>query len=96
MKPLLVLTIVAILFSCQKTSVVIQHWQVKRGLDTASWSNSFFCNPTDFRGIDTVPEVYTHVPDSSYSLKGTIEVVARVQYGNLYIRKYLLFLRRVD
>jgi hypothetical protein len=96
MKPLLVLALGVCLLTCQKSDVIVQHWQVKRGLDTTTWSNSFFCYPGDFMGIDTVPEVYTHEPDTLYTLKGTIQVVARVQYGNLYIRKYLQFLKRID
>jgi len=96
MKQLLVLATAVCLLTCQKSDVVVQHWQVKVGLDTTTWSNSFFCSKSNFQGIDTVPELYDREPDNSYPLKGTIEVLSRTPYDSLFIRKYILFLKRVD
>ncbi len=96
MKQLLVLAIAVSFMSCLKNSVVIQHWQVKLGRDTTTWSDAFFCRRADFQGIDTIPEVYVAEPDSSYYLKGTIKVLTRIPYDTLYIRNYVYYLKQID
>lgn len=96
MKQLLVLAIAVTFMSCMKNSVIVQHWQVKRGQDTTTWSDAYFCRKSDFQGIDTIPEVYVDQPNSSYYLKGTIKVLSRVPFDALYIRKYLYYLKQID
>jgi hypothetical protein len=96
MKPILLLTIGIVIMTCDKSSVVVQRWQVKLGRDTTTWSNSFFCQKSDFQRIDTVSELFLKQPDNSYSLKGTIKVLSRVPYDTLFIRNYLEYLSLVN
>jgi hypothetical protein len=89
------LTLVVTLLTCDKSSVVIQRWQVRVGRDTATWSNAFFCQKSDLQGMDTISEVFVHQPDAAYNLQGQIKILSRVPYGSLFIRSYVQYIKVV-
>lgn len=91
MKPLL-LPILLTLFACQKSNLpIIQRWRVLEGSDHYAMNHAYFCDSSDYGGIDTITiQLWSGIDPNMFSLKvGSINVKPGSVDGDRHYGKLL-------